>query len=189
MGIINNNSLNQLEVVTDGSNTLKVQINGANSFVVSPGGNVAFSNAVSFAQSVSFANSVTFSGSFANIASSNASITNTLNANTLILSGSYRTGVVAVAANNVDCSLGNYFTKTTTGATSWTVTNVPATGAYSFILELTNGGSNTQTWMTGNKWPGGTAPSLTASGVDVLGFVTDDGGTNWRGVLLMKDSK
>ena len=109
--------------------------------------------------------------------------------NTLLIAASYRTGVITVAANNVDCSLGNYFIRTTTGAISWTVSNVPATGAYTFLLELTNGGSNTQTWYTGTKWPGGTAPTLTASGVDVLGFITDDGGTNWRGVLLMKDSK
>ena len=109
--------------------------------------------------------------------------------NTLLIAASYRTGVITVAANNVDCSLGNYFIRTTTGAISWTVSNVPTTGAYTFLLELTNGGSNTQTWYTGTKWPGGTAPTLTASGVDVLGFITDDGGTNWRGVLLMKDSK
>lgn len=109
--------------------------------------------------------------------------------NTLLIAASYRTGIITVAANNVDCSLGNYFTKTATGAISWTVSNVPATGAYTFLLELTNGGTGTQTWYTGTKWPGGTAPTLTASGVDVLGFITDDGGTNWRGVLLMKDSK
>lgn len=177
MGVINNNSLNQVEVVTDGTNTLKFQINGANSFIISPGG------------SVSFSNSVSFSSGFANLSSSNSSVTNTLTANTLVLSGSYSTGVVAVAASAVDCSLGNYFTKTASGALSWTVTNVPANRAYSFLLELTNGGTGTQTWYTGTKWPGGTAPTLTVSGVDVLGFITDDGGTNWRGVLLMKDSK
>lgn len=177
MGIINNNSLNQVEVSTDGTNTLKVQINGANSFVISPGGSVAF------------ANNVTFSQPLTSVSSSNSTVTNTLTANTLVLSGSYRTGVVAVAASAINCSLGNFFTKTASGALSWTVSNVPTTGAYSFILELTNGGTGTQTWFTGTKWPGGTAPTLTASGVDVLGFITDDGGTNWRGVLLMKDSK
>lgn len=108
---------------------------------------------------------------------------------TLSIAASYLTGVVAVSANNVDCSLGNYFTKTATGAITWTLSNVPATGAYTFLLELTNGGTGTQTWMTNNRWPGGTAPTLTTSGVDVLGFITDDGGANWRGVLLMKDSK
>ena len=105
------------------------------------------------------------------------------------LLGSVRGNVTAVAASAIDCSAGNYFTKTATGALTWTVTNVPSSRAYSFILELTNGGTGTQTWFSGIKWPGGTAPTLTASGVDVLGFITDDGGTTWRGVQLMKDSK
>lgn len=100
-----------------------------------------------------------------------------------------KSAVTAVAASAIDCATGNYFTKTATGALSWTVSNVPATGVFSFLLELTNGGTGTQTWFTGIKWPGGTAPTLTASGVDLLGFITDDGGTTWRGVQLMKDSK
>lgn len=97
--------------------------------------------------------------------------------------------IVAVSASAIDCSAGNYFTKTASGALTWTVTNVPSSKAFSFILELTNGGTGTQTWFSGIKWPGGTAPTLTASGVDVLGFITDDGGTTWRGVALMIDSK
>ena len=102
--------------------------------------------------------------------------------------GSVRSNVTTVSASAVDCSAGNYFIKTATGALTWTVTNVPASRAYSFILELTNGGTGTQTWFSGIKWPGGTAPTLTASGVDVLGFLTADGGTTWRGVQLMRDS-
>jgi len=105
------------------------------------------------------------------------------------INGSLQQNIVAVAASAVDCSAGNYFTKTASGALTWTVTNVPSSRAYTFILELTNGGTGTQTWFSGIKWPGGTAPTLVASGVDVLGFITDDGGTTWRGVQLMKDSK
>lgn len=100
-----------------------------------------------------------------------------------------KSSVVTVSASAVDCSSGNYFIKTATGALAWTVTNVPATGAFSFLLELTNGGLGAQTWFTGTKWPNGSAPILATSGVDVLGFLTDDGGTTWRGVQLMKDSK
>lgn len=100
-----------------------------------------------------------------------------------------RSAVVTVAASNIDCSAGNFFIKTATGGLTWTVSNVPATGAFSFLLELTNGGTGTQVWMSGIKWPGGTGPTLAAAGVDVLGFLTDDGGTTWRGVQLMKDSK
>lgn len=115
--------------------------------------------------------------------------TGTVTTATADLLGSVRGSVTTVAASAVDCSLGNYFIKTATGALTWTATNVPATRAYSFILELTNGGTGAQTWYSGIKWPGGTAPTLVASGVDVLGFITDDGGTTWRGVHLMKDSK
>ena len=105
------------------------------------------------------------------------------------LLGSVRSNVTTVSASAVDCSAGNYFIKTATGALTWTVSNVPASRAYSFLLELTNGGTGTQTWFSGIKWPGGTAPTLTASGVDLLGFITDDGGTTWRGAMLQKDSK
>lgn len=115
--------------------------------------------------------------------------TGTVTTATADLLGSVRGNVTTVAASAVDCSLGNYFIKTASGALTWTVTNVPASRAYSFILELTNGGTGTQTWFSGIKWPGGTAPTLVSSGVDVLGFITDDGGTTWRGVQLMKDSK
>lgn len=118
--------------------------------------------------------------------------------NRLPLSGGTMTGAitslretrVAMAANDIDLSLGNFFTKTISGATTLTRSNVPATGqAVSFILELTNGGSATITWFSGVKWAGGTAPTLTSAGVDILGFYSHDGGTTWRGMMLSKDSK
>jgi hypothetical protein len=105
------------------------------------------------------------------------------------LQGPAQQTVVEVSASAIDCSLGNYFTKTASGALTWTFTNVPASRAFSAVLELTNGGTGTQTWPASVKWPNGTAPTLTTSGVDVLGFITDDGGTTWRGVALMTDSK
>lgn len=107
----------------------------------------------------------------------------------LDINGNFAQNIVAVSASAVDCSAGNYFTKTASGALTWTFTNVPASRSFVFILELTNGGTGAQTWPAATKWPGGTAPTLTTSGVDVLGFVTDDGGTTWRGVALMLDSK
>jgi len=105
------------------------------------------------------------------------------------LAGNASQNVVVVSASAIDCSTGNYFTKTATGALTWTFTNVPASRAFALVLELTNGGTGTQTWPAAVKWPGGIAPTLTTSGVDVLGFITDDGGTTWRGVQVMKDSK
>jgi hypothetical protein len=97
---------------------------------------------------------------------------------------------VAMGANDINLASGNLFTKTISGATTLTVSNWLATGnANSFVLELTNGGSAVVTWFSGVKWAGGTAPTLTASGVDILGFYSHDGGTTVRGMVLSKDSK
>jgi hypothetical protein len=97
---------------------------------------------------------------------------------------------VAMGASDIDVRAGNYFTRTISGATTLTVSNVPASGtAASFILDLTNGGSAAITWWSGVKWANGTAPTLTASGRDVLGFFTHDGGTTWTGLLLGRDVK
>ena len=92
-----------------------------------------------------------------------------------------------LSSGAIDLSTGNYFTYTVSGATSFTVSNGASSGTVnSFILDLTNGGSATITWISGTKWAGGTAPTLTSSGRDVLGFFTEDGGTTWNGFVLGK---
>ena len=97
---------------------------------------------------------------------------------------------VAMGANNIDLATGNLFTKTISGATTLTVSNVPASGTVGyFILQLTNGGSATVTWFSGVRWAGGTAPTLTASGKDILSFYTIDAGTTWNVVSIQKDVK
>lgn len=93
-------------------------------------------------------------------------------------------------SNTLDLNLGNVYTATITGNTTFAVSNPPASGSsVSFNLELTNAGAYTITWWTGVKWTGGTAPTLTASGRDVLAFFTHDGGTTWSGFILGKDVK
>ena len=90
----------------------------------------------------------------------------------------------------IDLSLANVYTATVTGNVTMSVSNVPASGSsVSFTLDLTNGGAFTITWWTNMKWAGGTAPTLTAAGRDVLGFFTHDGGTTWTGLVLGKDIK
>jgi hypothetical protein len=96
---------------------------------------------------------------------------------------------VAVSASDIDLATGNFFTKTISGATTFTVSNVPASGTVgAFILELTNPASNVTFWAT-IKWAGGTAPTPTTTGRDVFGFWTHDNGTTWNGVVLAKDIK
>lgn len=97
---------------------------------------------------------------------------------------------IAMPASDINLASGNYFTRTISGATTLTVSNIPTSGtATSLILDLTNGGSAAITWWSGVKWAGGTAPTLTAAGRDVLGFFTHDNGTTWTGLLLGKDVK
>lgn len=94
----------------------------------------------------------------------------------------------AVAASDIDLATGNYFTKTISGTTTFTVSNVATSGDVgAFVLVMTNGGSATVNWFSGVTWASGTAPTLTASGVDVLAFFTIDGGTTWRGFVLGYD--
>jgi len=93
---------------------------------------------------------------------------------------------VAMAAHAVDLTLGNVQTYTLSGGQTLTFTNPPASGtAGSFTLIVTNGGSATLTWPTSVDWPAATAPTLTASGVDILFFTTCDGGTIWYGTAVL----
>ena len=83
-----------------------------------------------------------------------------------------------------------YYATAATGATTWAITGLPASGTVgSWTIELTNGGLFTQTWFTGTKWNGGVAPTLTSSGTDILTFYTRDGGSTIRGFVAAIDSK
>ena len=111
-------------------------------------------------------------------------------------SGMFGEKVVALGTltGTINTSTGTYFTGTLTGAINFATgggfTNPVASGHCSgFMLEITNGGAFAITWPTSLKWPAGVAPALTAAGVDVLAFMTINGGTTWRGTLVQKDSK
>ena len=92
-------------------------------------------------------------------------------------------GDVGGGTDAIDITAGNVVTATvSTGTQTFTFTNPSATGkACSFTLILTNGGSQTVNWPSSVDWAGGSAPSLTSSGVDVLTFTTVDAGTIWYG--------
>ena len=92
---------------------------------------------------------------------------------------------VAIAASDIDLSAGNYFTKTISTTTTFTVSNVASSGSVgAFVLDLTNGGAAAVTYPSGTVWAAATAPTLTASGRDVLAFFTHDGGTTWNAFVL-----
>ena len=87
----------------------------------------------------------------------------------------------------VDCHNGNVFALSTTGNTTFTFSNPPASGtAFGFMLKLTAGGTHTITYPSSVDWAGATAPDAPASGeTDVLVFTTVDGGTTWYGALAI----
>jgi hypothetical protein len=87
----------------------------------------------------------------------------------------------------VDCESGNVFALSTTGNTTFTFSNPPASGtAYGFLLKLTAGGTHTITYPASVDWAAATAPDAPASGeTDMLVFTTVDGGTTWYGALAI----
>lgn len=91
---------------------------------------------------------------------------------------------ISMAASNIDLSAGYLFTKTISGATTLTLSNVPTSGALaSFSLLLTAGGSSVVTWWPNIKWQNNTPPVLSSTGQDILGFFSFDGGAKWYGFI------
>ena len=92
-------------------------------------------------------------------------------------------GSTGGGTQDIDLHLDNVVSATVdTSANTFTFSNPPASGkSGSFTLILTNGGSQTVNWPASVDWAGGTAPTLTTAGVDVLTFTTIDGGTTWYG--------
>jgi hypothetical protein len=103
------------------------------------------------------------------------------------------TGVGSPLTQDIDLELGNWFehdlsVNSPQLDTTFSISNVPASGtAASFILEISNPGSATITWFSGVEWAGGSAPTLTAAGRDVLAFYSYDAGTTWNGFVLGQD--
>jgi len=90
---------------------------------------------------------------------------------------------------DIDLTLGNVVSATVdTSTNTFTFSNPTASAnGCSFTFIVTNGGSQTIAWPATVDWVGSTAPTLTTSGVDVLTFITLDGGTIWYGFVAGLD--
>jgi len=126
-------------------------------------------------------------------ASGNVGIGNTAPATELQIGGNY--GIVSTALSvgnnhNVNCALGNYFVVTcNSSAQNVYFTSTPANTVYSLTLRFANGnGGNTISWANTPKWPAAAAPTPSTNN-DIWVFITDDGGTTWRGNLVQRDSR
>ena len=103
----------------------------------------------------------------------------------ITIDGPYKQVAEAVSALDIDLNDGNYFTKSISGNSTFTFSNPPASGTVgSFVLELTHT-SGTVTWPSSVKFPADTAPTLTTGKTHLFFFVTDDGGTRYRGASLV----
>jgi len=100
------------------------------------------------------------------------------------VNGALAQTVQAVGALDIDCSTGNYFTKTINANSTFTFSNVPVSRSYSFVLELTHT-SGTITWPAAVKWPSDASPTLTTGRTHLFVFSTDDSGSRWRGAALV----
>ena len=98
----------------------------------------------------------------------------------------YREKLVTVSGTStaINLSLGNVFTHTLTGDTTYSITNAVNGQAHSFTLIITMGATvQTLTFPASVIWQGGEIPDMTtANKTYVLTFVTVDGGTTWLGM-------
>jgi len=97
--------------------------------------------------------------------------------------GSVRSIITALGSTTIDCSVGNYFTITINGASTFSFTNVPSSRAYLLTIEITHT-SGAISWPSSVKWAGDTAPILSTGKTHLFMFMTDDGGSRWRGSYL-----
>lgn len=100
----------------------------------------------------------------------------------------YSSPTISSGLLSLDLNNGNIFNVSlNANITVFTITNTPTSSfAANFTLIFTmDGTARTVTWPASIKWPGGTAPTLTSTNgkVDVFGFLTKDGGTNWFGFV------
>ena len=88
----------------------------------------------------------------------------------------------------LDFANANFFSATANANVTISFANASAANTLSgCVLALTNGGSQTLTWSN-VAWSGNTAPSLTSNGLDILVFVTYDGGTTVNGMVASYNS-
>lgn len=90
-------------------------------------------------------------------------------------------GSTGGGTQDIDLAIGRLVNLTVdTSANTFTFSNPTASGTFDgFVLNVTNGGSQTVNYPSSVDFVAGAAPALTAAGIDTLVFLTWDGGTVW----------
>ena len=131
------------------------------------------------------------SGFLTSVTKSDVGLSNVDNVKQMPISGgvleNYREKLVTLSGTStaINLSLGNVFTHSLTGNTTYSITNAVSGQAHSFTLIITQTATvRTLTFPASVKWQGGEIPDMTtASKTYVLTFVTVDGGTTWLGMF------
>lgn len=106
--------------------------------------------------------------------------------------GRYETLVVeddSSAAYEIDLFYGNAFDLTLTANCTLTFTGYAGgtgtKGSFDLLLRQDATGSRTVTWPNDIRWAGGSAPTLSTTGSDLIRFVSFDQGASWIGEPLV----
>ena len=99
----------------------------------------------------------------------------------------YREKLVTLSGTSttINLSLGNVFTHTLSGNTTYSITNAVNNQAHSFTLIITQTGTvRALTFPASVKWRGGEIPDMTtANKTYLVTFLTINGGTTWLGMF------
>lgn len=93
---------------------------------------------------------------------------------------------ITPASSVIDTSKGSYFSRSISSNSSFTFASgsLSSGQAFAFVLRLTHN-AGTINWPASVRWPSGaTAPAVDPGFTHLFFFVTEDGGTLWRGSFL-----
>jgi hypothetical protein len=131
------------------------------------------------------------SGFLTSVTKSDVGLSDVDNVKQMPISGgvleNYREKLVTLSGTStaINLSLGNVFTHSLTGNTTYTISNAISGQAHSFTLMITQTATvRTITFPASVKWQGGEIPDMsTANKTYVLTFMTINGGTTWLGMF------
>lgn len=154
----------------DGSGVLVLQTNGTNAISIDT------SQATTFLQAATFSQNVLLSQSMG--------IGTTSPLAKFDLVGDYREGVVTAntgTAYTINTATGTLQILTLTGNCTFTFPALVAGESFTLLLRQDATGSRTVTWPASVRWPGNTAPTITATASRTDKYIFTCDGTRWYG--------
>ena len=129
------------------------------------------------------ASSTITGGNIANTTVANANIVNNTIENGKLNIREATAQLAVTGARTITYSNGDWFHIQPSGNISIAFSGFPASAVSGVVLEAENFGAHTITWPVGTFFSGGTAPTLTAVGTDLLSIMRDSGGAYFVQVI------